>query len=113
MLAALFSAVVLLVTSQAAMADSAAETAVKEAKKYAGTTLHLTWEAGIQALDPVLFSGPLWEELTGIKIKVIELWPPEEQFKTMVQEHDAGSGAYDVLQFAPAWMADLVNAGVL
>ena len=31
------------------------------------------WEAGLQSLDPLNFSGPRWEKLTGIKIKVIEV----------------------------------------
>ena len=33
----------------------------------------MTYEAGLQALDPRNFSGPLWEQLTGIKSNVVEL----------------------------------------
>ena len=41
-----------------------------------GVTLSLTYEAGLQALDPRNFSGPMWEKLTGIKTNVVELaWP--------------------------------------
>ncbi|HEV8388224.1 MAG TPA: hypothetical protein VGQ35_00190, partial [Dongiaceae bacterium] len=54
-----------------AMAESAAEIAVKEAQKYKGTTVTIVWEAGLQALDPLNFSGPMWEKLTGIKVKVV------------------------------------------
>jgi multiple sugar transport system substrate-binding protein len=38
--------------------QSAADIAVEAAKQYAGTTLNITWEAGLQALDPLNFSGP-------------------------------------------------------
>ena len=40
-----------------AQAQSAAQRAVDEAKKYSGTTLTLEWQAGLQALDPLNFSG--------------------------------------------------------
>ena len=34
-------------------AQSAADLAVKAAKKYSGTTLRVLWEAGLQAQDPL------------------------------------------------------------
>lgn len=95
-----------------AYAQSAADRAVEAAKQYAGETLTVTWEAGLQALDPLNFSGPMWEELTGVKIEVIEI-PISELFTKTVAEHRAGTGAYDLLNVVPAWMPDLVNAGVL
>ena len=69
-------------------------------------------EAGLQSLDPLNFSGPKWEELTGIKVKVIEV-PTAEMFTKILQEHRAGTGAYDALNVIPSWMPDLVNAGAL
>jgi multiple sugar transport system substrate-binding protein len=98
--------------ASAAMAQSAAETAVKEAQKYRGQTITIAWEAGLQALDPLNFSGPKWEELTGIKVKVVEL-PIAEMFTKIMQEYRAGTGAYDALNVVPAWMPDLANAGAL
>ena len=98
--------------SSAAMAQSAAETAVKEAQKYRGQTITIVWEAGLQALDPLNFSGPKWEELTGIKVKVVEV-PIAEMFTKIMQEYRAGTGAYDALNVVPAWMPDLANAGAL
>ena len=47
--------------------------AVKEAQKYRGQTITIVWEASLQALDPLNFSGPKWEKLTGIKVKVVEV----------------------------------------
>ena len=41
-----------------ALAQSAAERAVEAAKQYAGTEITIVWEAGLQALDPLNFSGP-------------------------------------------------------
>lgn len=95
-----------------AFAASAAQAAVDAAKEYAGTEITITWEAGLQSLDPLNFSGPKWKELTGISVKVIEL-PVAEMFTKTLQEHRAGSGAYDALNVIPSWMPDLVRAGAL
>jgi len=95
-----------------AWAQSAADRAVEAAKKYRGETLTITWEAALQALDPLNYSGPKWEELTGVKIEVVEI-PINELFTKTVAEHRAGTGAYDMLNVVPAWMPDLVEAGVL
>jgi multiple sugar transport system substrate-binding protein len=54
----------------------------------------------------------MWEKLTGIKVKVIEV-PTEEMFTKIMQEYRAGTGAYDALNVIPAWMPDLVLAGAL
>ena len=93
-------------------AESAAERAVKEAQKYKGQTITIVWEAGLQALDPLNFSGPKWEQLTGIKVKVVEV-ATAEMFTKIMQEYRAGTGAYDALNVIPAWMPDLAQAGAL
>jgi multiple sugar transport system substrate-binding protein len=108
-------AAAMLVTASAAApvkAETAAERAVEAAKKYSGSEISVVWEAGLQSLDPLNFSGPRWEKLTGIKIKVIEV-PTAEMFTKILQEHRAGTGAYDALNVAPSWMPDLVRAGAL
>ena len=105
-------ALVLLLGTVPAFAQSAAQRAVDAAKQYAGTEITITWEAGLQSLDPLNFSGPKWEELTGIKVKVIEV-PIGEMFTKTLQEHRAGTGAYDALNVVPSWMPDLVKAGAL
>jgi multiple sugar transport system substrate-binding protein len=91
---------------------SAAERAVEAAKQYSGEEITIVWEAGLQALDPLNFSGPKWKELTGIDVNVIEV-PTAEMFTKILQEHRAGTGAYDALNVIPSWMADLVRAGAL
>ena len=73
------TAAVSLAASGIASAQSAAERAVEAAKQYAGAEISIVWEAGLQSLDPLNFSGPKWEELTGIKVKVIEV-PTAEMF---------------------------------
>jgi multiple sugar transport system substrate-binding protein len=95
-----------------ASAQSAAEKAVQAAKKYSGTTITITSEAGLQAIDPLSFSGPIWEKLTGIKVKVVEI-PVNEMFTKTMQEYRARTGAYDALNVIPSWMPDLVQAGAL
>ena len=96
-----------------ALAQSAAQRAVDAAKKIcAGKTITIVWEAGLQSLDPQNFSGPKWEQLTGCKVKVVEV-PTAEMFTKIMQEFRAGTGAYDALNVIPAWMPDLVQAGAL
>ena len=106
------SALLALALAGQASAQSSAERAAEAAKQYAGTTLNVFYEAGLQPLDPKNFTGPMWEELTGIKINVIEA-PLDEMFTKIMQAHRAGSGAYDVLNVVPNQMPDLAFAGVL
>ncbi len=98
--------------AQPAWAESAAERAVKEAQQYKGQTITIVWEAGLQALDPLNFSGPKWKELTGIDVKVVEV-STAEMFTKIMQDYKSGAGAYDALNVIPAWMPDLANAGAL
>jgi multiple sugar transport system substrate-binding protein len=93
-------------------APSSAQVAVEEAKKFKGETLTLTWQSGLQAQDPLLFSGPKFEELTGVKVKVVEITGGEE-FSKLIAEHLAGGGAFDCGHVAPWWMPDMVSAGAL
>jgi multiple sugar transport system substrate-binding protein len=106
------AALAALAMSGSALAQSAAERAVEAAKQYAGAQITIVWEAGLQSLDPLNFSGPKWKELTGIDVTVIEV-PTAEMFTKILQEHRAGTGAYDALNVIPAWMADLARAGAL
>jgi multiple sugar transport system substrate-binding protein len=106
------AAALTLLAGAPAMGETAAERAVAAAKQYAGEEITIVWEAGLQSLDPLNFSGPKWEELTGIKVKVIEV-PTAEMFTKILQEHRAGTGAYDALNVVPTWMSDLVRAGAL
>ncbi len=92
--------------------DGSAYRAVAAAKQYAGVTLNMTYEAGLQALDPRNFSGPLWEQLTGIKSNVVELSHPD-QYSKPVAEHIATSGAFDILDIEPAWTPSLADGGVI
>ena len=110
--AAVATLLALQVGGAAAQEQSAAERAVEAAKQYSGETITILWEGGLQALDPLNFSGPRWKELTGIDVQVVEV-PPAEMFTKIMQEHRAGTGAYDALNVMPMWMPDLVRAGVL
>jgi multiple sugar transport system substrate-binding protein len=93
-------------------ADGSAFRAVQAAKKYKGATLNVTYEAGLQALDPRNFSGPVWEQLTGIKTNVVELSHPD-QYSKPIAEHIANSGAYDILDIEPAWTPSMADGGVI
>ncbi len=102
-----------MLAGQARAADpDAADIAVEAAKKYAGTTISIVWEAGLQSLDPLNYSGPKWEKLTGIKVKVVEV-PTDQMFTKILQDYKSGAGAYDALNVIPSWMPDLARAGAL
>lgn len=109
---AMSASVLAMATMGTASAQSAADRAVEAAKQYSGITLNVFYEAGLQPLDPKNFTGPMWEELTGIKINVIES-PIDQMFTKTMQAHRAGSGAYDVLNVLPNQMPDLALAGAL
>src|SRR4051794_31672919 len=92
--------------------DPIATSAVNAAKKYSGITLTKTNEAGLQALDDQNFTGPLWEKLTGIKVKVVAS-PFPQIYSKAVSEHIAQSGALDVIDGSPVWMPDFADRGVI
>jgi multiple sugar transport system substrate-binding protein len=93
-----------------ALAQDAAERAVEAAKQFAGTTITVTAEAGLQALLDKTYTGPEWERLTGVKVNVVEL-PFEEIYPKTILERQAGTGAYDAILISPAWVADMVANG--
>jgi multiple sugar transport system substrate-binding protein len=72
----------------------------------------MTYESGLQALEPRNFSGPLWQDLTGIGFNVEEL-PHPDQYSKQIAEHIAGSGAFDILDIEPAWIPSMANGGVI
>jgi multiple sugar transport system substrate-binding protein len=87
--------------------DSAAAKAVEAAKRFGGSQITVVAEAGLQALLDKKFTGPEWEQLTGVKVNVVEL-PFEEIYPKTILERQAGTGAYDVVLISPAWLADFV-----
>jgi multiple sugar transport system substrate-binding protein len=104
------TALLALTGASAPAADKdAADVAVEAAKKYAGTTISIVWEAGLQSLDPLNYSGAKWEQLTGIKVKVVEV-PTDQMFTKIVQDFKSGAGAYDALNVIPSWMPDLARS---
>ena len=92
--------------------ENSAYRAVQAGKQYQGATLNMTYESGLQALEPRNFSGPLWQDLTGIGFNVEEL-PHPDQYSKPIAEHIAGSGAYDILDIEPAWIPSLADGGVI
>lgn len=92
--------------------SAAARAAQTARERFEGETLNIVWEAGLQAQDPIVFSGPLWEEATGVSINVIEVPAGTELFSRQLNEHIAGSGAFDVLSVHPSWIPDYALAGV-
>ena len=95
-----------------AHAQDAADRAIEAAKQFSGTTINTLEEAGLMAMLGQNFTGPQWEELTGIEVKVAES-PYVELFPKTMIEHRGRTGAYDMLTISPAWLADLVTAGAL
>ena len=96
-----------------AVGATSAERAVNAARRFTGITLNVGWESGMQAQDLLHFSGPRWEDLTGIRIRVIELGSPIDAYRRVYEEHQAGTGSLDCGMLAPAWMPDLLLIGAL
>jgi multiple sugar transport system substrate-binding protein len=92
--------------------DGSAYRATQAAKAFKNITLNVTYESGLQALEPRNFSGPLWQILTGTAHNVIEL-PHPDQYSKPIAEHIANSGAYDIIDIEPAWIPSLANGGVI
>jgi len=99
-------------STSATAGDPIAVSAVNAAKKYKGITLSKTNESGLQALDDRNFTGPLWEKLTGIKVKVIES-PFAQIYSKVIAEHIAGTGGIDVIDGSPVWMPDFAEQKVI
>jgi multiple sugar transport system substrate-binding protein len=94
--------------------QSSSEIAAETAReKYEGETLTVVWEEGLQAQDPLLFSGSLWEEATGVKLNIVEVPMGTELFDRQLAAHIVGDETFDVLSIAPSWLADYVLAGVV
>ena len=92
--------------------DGSAYRAVAAAKQFKGSMVTMTYEFGLQALEPRNFSGPLWQDLTGISSTVVELGHPD-QYSKPIAEHIAQSGAYDVIDIEPSWIPSLADGGVI
>jgi len=99
-------------STSATAGDPIAANAVAAAKQFSGITLTKTNESGLQALDDKNFTGPLWEKLTGIKIKVIES-PFAQIYSKAIAEHIAGTGGIDVIDGSPVWMPDFAEQKVI
>src|SRR5918993_2794088 len=83
-----------------------AEAAVAAAQQYSGITLNYLSESALMAEGPKVFSGPRWQELTGITINVVER-PFNEIFPTIVQEHIGGTGGLRGFGVVPAWVGGI------
>src|SRR5262249_43912105 len=95
-------------------ADGSAFKAVGAGQKFRGkgVTPNLTYESGLQALEPKNFPRPLSPGLTGMNFNVVEL-PQPDQYSKPIAEHIANSGAYDILDIEPAWIPGLANGGAI
>jgi len=98
-------------TGPAATVEDSCTNAVEQAKQFAGSTINVVWESGLQPEDPKVF-GPKFTELTGVNVTIVEI-PYVDMYTKQLQDYVTGGGAYDVLTLAPIWLKDLVNAGAL
>jgi len=88
-----------------AQLPNAAQRAVEEAKNIPEQRSPWNGRLACRALDPLNFSGPLWESLTGIKIKVVEV-PLPEVFSKIMLEYRSGNR-----QFRRRRRGSFVDAG--
>ena len=94
-------------------ADPIATTAAAAGKKsFSGIKINRIAEAGLQALEPKNFSGPLWNKLTGGSVGVVEAPFPQIRTKA-IAENLAKSGALDVIDTSPAWVPEFADRGII
>jgi multiple sugar transport system substrate-binding protein len=93
-------------------ADGSAFRAAQAGKAFKGVALNMTYEAGLQPLEPRNYSGPVWNDLTGMTSNIVEL-PHPDLYSKAIAEHFAGSGAYDILDIEPAWVPSMAEGGVI
>ncbi|MCP3888100.1 MAG: sugar ABC transporter substrate-binding protein [Desulfobulbaceae bacterium] len=91
---------------------SKAEEAVEKAKKYKGLTLNVTWNKGLMAQELLLYSAPLWEKLTGIKVNLIQLMI-HETYPAIEAERKNNSSFYDVISITPSRLPDYTEIKAL
>lgn len=79
----------------------------QEAKRYDGAKVTIAMHAGhfVRTWDAY---KPKVKELLGIDLEIIGI-PVNEMFDKEMLELAAGSGAYDLIMFNPAWMGDYVD----
>lgn len=87
------------------------ERAIEEGKKYAGTTIVVPWEAGLQA-QAAYAMIPTWEKATGMKVEIVE-WDYLALHDKQIAEHLAGTREYDTVTSSPVWMGNFVKGGLL
>ncbi|MBF0332718.1 MAG: extracellular solute-binding protein [Alphaproteobacteria bacterium] len=85
---------------------------MREAAKFGGGGITIAVEEGLRALDLLDHVGPLWRELTGINVRVVEL-PADQMFLRIMENHENQLGDFDVIDVSPTWMPDLVAEGAL
>ena len=100
-------------TFQPAVGETGAERAVNAARQFRGATIRIGWESGLQAQDPILYSGPLWEQLTGIRVVVVETGLAKEQQERILREQASGFSTLDCASIAPTSLAELVAANAV
>lgn len=79
-------------------------------KQYSGTTINMMYE-GLQAGAIRLFA-PEWTRKTGVEINITEA-PYDQLYAKAVAEHEAGTGALDIVLASYFWVPDLVANGVI
>ena len=93
-------------------ASNATSSAMLEfAKQFAGETINFQVEGGLQALVWRQDVAPLFEELTGVKVNIIEV-PFTEQFQALIAASQA-PGSIDAAYVFYNWLPDLVEGGAL
>jgi multiple sugar transport system substrate-binding protein len=84
---------------------------IEFAKQFAGEEINFQVEGGLQALVWRQDVAPLFEELTGVKVNIIEA-PFTEQFQKLIAAQSA-PGSIDAAFVFYNWLPDLVEGGAL
>jgi multiple sugar transport system substrate-binding protein len=82
------------------------------AGEFDGVTVNLMTFTGPQIAEPLQRRAPDFEKLTGAKINIITV-PFSDLYQKLLTDWAGGTNSVDAAVFAPQWMVDYVQAGVL
>jgi multiple sugar transport system substrate-binding protein len=82
------------------------------AGQFDGVTVNIMTFTGPQIAEPLQRRAPDFEKLTGAKINIITV-PFSDLYQKLLTDWAGGTNSVDAAVFAPQWMVDYVQAGVL
>jgi multiple sugar transport system substrate-binding protein len=105
-------ATVLLVVVLVVISLGSTGTSYSQTKPFEGVSIDVLTFTGPQIAEPLQRRAPEFKELTGASVNVIMV-PFANLYQSILTDQTLGTLSYDAFVFAPQWMGDFVEAGIL